>query len=308
MLDGRPRRKTSSHLSVCSRRTQREHSQAFTSDPRLAKPLAADMRKFLEYEMPRSLLDLFHVIRKDGPVAEQFSGTLTALGRVSKRGLAAHLSQHTEVALLNELGDARITFRFEVANLGLVPYAERVHQFWFDRPQTEVEFSCTDQYDSKIAVDVRAATPNFREVVLNLHRPLRPLETLRYEITFKVTGEFFGAEFYSLCPRTITDLLGFSVLGIPGYSLRNSCVTHESTDGIPKDNPPPFIVSSEGRGERLSWEARFPRPGEFFRTFWSCLPKTDFRETVPGHTPFGAGRPDGGTVSLNCRIAPVPNR
>jgi hypothetical protein len=238
----------------------------------LAKPLALEMRQFLDYEMPRTLLNAFHLLRQDDHATDDFRRMLARIGKIEVRGLAAHLSQETEIAILNDTGDARINFCFEVANLGLVAQSERVHQFWFEQPQGTIEFKCADLQGTEIAAHVRAASPCFREIVLLLPRPLRPLESLQYEITFEVEREFGGHQNYSLCPRTITDLVSLSVLSAPRNDLAEVHVVHESVDGYLHDDPPLVTISREGPCTRLAWEARFPRPGDFLRTSWcSCL-------------------------------------
>lgn len=275
MSERRPIKSLASRQSPSRAQSEEQREPSATILRSSFPTVANNMRLFLERELPRGLLDLYKQLRtSDRGLSSRPKDAQPA----RSLNLLAHLSQHTEIALINREGDARVTFRFEVVNLGLSECTSRVHQFWFEHPQSEIAFTIMAE-GFPLASTITKSSPNFREVSFELPVALQPMETLQYEVSFRVEKEFSKHQYYSLCPRTVTDRLSFTVLAAPNFRLADAYVAHETSDGYLRDDSPSISVGNDRGRSAFSWELSDILSGDLFRTFWTHIPKMEIQPT-----------------------------
>jgi len=220
-------------------------------------------------DIPTGLLCVARLALNNPRPGTKLRKMLESLGAGPNSDLWIHLSQHTEVSIKNDQGDARIKFNFDAVNVSLNAVSSRTHRFWFERPQPSISFKVSDQRRIELGVESLTASPHFYEIRVLFPRPLQPLETIKYEISFDAKKAFQDHRFYFVSARTITNRLGLSVVGADLSRFGEAYILNESHDGFLKDNAPVLSISHEGSRQRLHWEVLSPEPGDVFKTFWS---------------------------------------
>jgi hypothetical protein len=217
---------------------------------------------------------------------------------MATRELPVHLEQQTEIRLLNSFGDAEIRFRYKVANAGFLPLLTRTHQYWFEQPQGAVSFYCIGEKGVPFDFQIVRSAANYRELEISFPKALQALEQTTYEIGYIVTGNTRSHRFYYLSPRTLTKRIGLTVIGPHDFNFKNAYVTHESSDGFLRDDPPTITHADEGELQRIAWRCTGPKVGDLFRTFW-CDHDVSQEQPVTG---------DGDTRRMSERNILVPRR
>ena len=228
-----------------------------------------EMKHTLTAETPSKIIELFSSGLEEVLIKNRVDKLKKQLDGLTKNELAYHISQHTEIDLVNESRDWRISFEFELMNASFVPITKRTHQYWFEQPQAEINFKVEDTSGHPIKFSVVKSSEKYREIVLELPKVLNALERLKYRVSYQVKGIPKQDSFYYLSPRTVTKELSLTIKAFEGYSFTNYIVSVETESGHVKDTAPGLAVTKENGIETLRWSQTSPKPGELFRTFWS---------------------------------------
>ena len=220
-------------------------------------------------EVSPKILEIFSKKLEEQLIKNGVDVVRNRLEELTKRELAYHISQHTEIDLVNDSRDWKISFEFEVINSGYLPISKRTHQYWFEQPQEDIEFHIHDDTGSRINYSLIKSGERYREICLELPRALNALERTKYKVSFQVKGTPKQNCFYYLSPRTATKQLSLTIKGYEGYKFASPRVAIETEGGFHKDQIPALSVTEENGVEILSWSQNAPRPGELYRTFWS---------------------------------------
>lgn len=227
-----------------------------------------EIRHLSSGEVSPKILEIFSKKLEERIVKSGVDVARNRLDELTKREIAYHLSQHTQIELVNENRDWKISHEFEVINSGYLPISKRTHQYWFEQPQGDIEFDIWDDTGSRINYSVVKSSEQYREICLELPRALGALERLKYRVSCQVKGTPKQENFYYLSPRTVTKNLSLSIKGYEGYKFENPRVAIETEGGFHKDDSPTPSLIEENGIETLHWTQLSPKPGELYRTFW----------------------------------------
>lgn len=237
-----------------------------------------EMKHTISAEVSPKILDLFSKKLEEKLIENGVSAVRSKLDDLTKKELAYHLSQHTELTLVNDSRDWKISFEFEVINAAFVPICQRKHQFWFEQPQDEIQFDVRDDQGRPIQFSILKSSEKYREIVLELPEVLNALDRIKYKISYQIKGTPKQDHLYYLSPRTLTKKLSLTIIGYEGFSFSNPRVAVESEGGFHKDDAPEIKLTSENGIETLHWTQISPKPGELYRTLWSSH---DSVSTIP---------------------------
>jgi len=231
--------------------------------------VSREMGELEPLEIPTPLIELFRSTVEGLAAKGGAQNLLSKLHNATRQGMLVYPIYHAFIDVLNNEGDARITFLFEISNFGLAPFSSSACPIWFGQAQDEVDFYCRDADGEPLTFEIVRASATFREIRVFFRRPLEALETMRLKISFQVKGVFVGDCFYCLRPRVLTNTIGLTVLGPENVDFETADITRESPDGFMRNQSPTISLSRDGRRTKLNWDFRSPTSGDLFRTSWS---------------------------------------
>ncbi len=241
----------------------------------ISPPTCSDELRFLEIEKCHPALhSLFNSAFGKIANGNDAESLMRRLHHSGAEGLLVYLKYKVELDVLNLNGDIRVSYLLEVSNFSMKPVSFVEYPFWFERPQKTFGFVCSDENLSDLPFEIIEGTPNFQKVRIHFPKEIGPLACRSFSISYLQEGNPLSDNFYFyLRPRSITSLLGFSVLAPVGTEFSEQRVMRESPDAFLRDDPPTISVSTNGVRWTLSWEHHRPRQGEMFRSYWCCVPR-----------------------------------
>lgn len=165
-----------------------------------------EMKHTISAEVSANILDIFAKKLEEKLIRHGIGAVRDRLENLTKKELAYHLSQHTEVELLAN-NEWKIAFEFEVINAGFIPISTRLHNYWFEYPQGQVDFAIYGEDGMPIEYSVVKSSEKYRQICLKLPTVLNALDRFKYKISYQVKSIVEQDSFYYLCPKTLTKKL-----------------------------------------------------------------------------------------------------
>jgi hypothetical protein len=217
----------------------------------------------------QGLLALFESRSEGETPYAKVAKLISLIEKVQTHGTIVQRSHDVVVELLNDRGDAKVCFSYDIANFGQQTLLSRAHRFWFTTSHSGIEFSAYSDKGITLKLEKLETSAHSSEVKIELPTPLEPTDTFKYHVQFFVREGFLPSDFYDIGTRSITNRISFTLISPPGSRFDTKKVTQESADGFTSDTPPLVSLSLEDDREKLFWQHRKPKPGDQFRTSWS---------------------------------------
>jgi len=166
-------------------------------------------------------------------------------------------------------GDAKITQRIRAANVGSEPLTCEAHELWFETPQpSPFRLSVLTAPRWHARLETQRDFPNYKQYLLQIVRPIQPLETITYTLAYSCEREFVTRADWDLKIRRFITRLRLDVRDHRPGRLRAMTLTTESPVGR-RHEESPAITMGRGRGTtRWHWEEAVPNLDTMYRFQW----------------------------------------
>lgn len=246
---------------------------------RVRKPEVTDVS--LQGQVQRKYQQIWE---SEGSDEQKVGLTAAILGELWGHRLL-YLSFDVHVEILNASGDAQIRWDVNVANISCETLCGMVHEscFDFEGDAKRVALQAFDEHGNPLAVSNLSQVEHQHYFFCHFPRPLLPKEIFKYSYGAWVPGLFsrgMSPNSHHWDVRINKPMLrtSLTVLHRKGRAFKG-CQLMRAVNGEFVTLPDPELEGdSDNKEVRLFWSKRFPRIGEFYRTYWEYFPENASRE------------------------------
>lgn len=176
---------------------------------------------------------------------------------------------HRATIVIEPDGSASIEQSYVSANVSHAPLMTVARDIWFEHPQSEIKVRARTDRPVPMQVEFVRDFPNYKQLLLNFVKPLRPLEVVRFTYGYHASKMFLSDHFWDQRVVALTRSLAVNISHRKRGLLSACVVTGEFQSGTAQECDPDLMIAPSDDQVSIAWKKEFPEANGLYRIRWS---------------------------------------